>query len=98
MSRRIVVNVVKGLSRLLTKVFWRNYGATMLWMSLPFIFVVLAMTFALRVMEQPEWMRLVLAVMLALFIIFLSFWSSSSYMKLAWMTISSETDANSHRR
>lgn len=69
MSRRIVVNVVKGLSRLLTKVFWRNYGATMLWRSLPFIFVVLAMTFAPRVMEQPEWMRLVLAVMLALFII-----------------------------
>lgn len=72
MSRRIVVNVVNGLSRLLTKVFWRKYGYIMLGRSFPWIFAfVFAATFAPQAMERahPEWMRLVLAVMLVWFII-----------------------------
>lgn len=71
MSHRIVVNVVKELSRLLTKVFWRNYGFDVARIFPLIIAFIAAVTFAPQVMSyvHQEWMRLVLGMWLVLLFI-----------------------------
>lgn len=71
MGHRIVVNVVKGFSRLFTANFWHNHGAQV-GVKFPWIIaLVMAMTFAPKVMGglHQEWMRLVLGTMLVLLFI-----------------------------